>query len=106
MLSPGSYAFHDTQLLVPPLAAWKPISVSPGDTLRGLAFLVAFALLALAVFRELGEGRPRLWLVRTVVYTGLAISVVALLAGGLARAAGGSTASGSRAGTGPSSAPT
>jgi O-antigen ligase len=79
VLSPGSYAFHDAQLLVPPLAAWKPISVSPGDTLRGLAFLAAYALLALAVFRELGEGRSRLQLVRTVVYTGLAISVVALL---------------------------
>ena len=57
VLSPGSYAFHDAQLLVPPLAAWKPISVSPRDTLRGLAFLAAFSLLALAVFRELAEGR-------------------------------------------------
>ncbi len=79
VLSPGTYAFHEVQLLVPPLVAWKPISVSPPDTLRGLAFLVAFSLLALAVFRALGEGRARLWLVRTVVFTGLLITVVALL---------------------------
>ena len=79
IVSPGTYAFHEVQLLVPPLVAWKPISVSPPDTLRGLAFLVAFSLLALAVFRALGEGRARLWLVRTVVFTGLLITVVALL---------------------------
>jgi O-antigen ligase len=78
-LSPGSYAFHDAQLLVRPLATWKPISVSPPDTLRGLAFLAAFSLLALAVFRELGEGRWRRRLLRTVVVTGLALTLVALL---------------------------
>ena len=48
-MSPGTYAFHDQALLVRPLTAWKPISVSPPDTLRGLAFLAAFALLAVAV---------------------------------------------------------
>jgi O-antigen ligase len=79
VLSPGTFAFHSNQLLVPPLVAWKPISVSPPDTLRGLAFLVAFSLLALAVFRELGEGRWRRRLLRTVMFTGLALSVVALL---------------------------
>jgi O-antigen ligase len=79
VLSPGTFAFHSNQLLVPPLVAWKPISVSPPDTLRGLAFLAAFSLLALAVFRELGEGRWRRRLLRTVVFTGLALTVVALL---------------------------
>jgi O-antigen ligase len=79
IVSPGTYAFHANQLLVPPLVAWKPISVSPPDTLRGLAFLAAFSLLALAVFRELGEGRWRRRLLRTVVFTGLALTVVALL---------------------------
>ena len=64
-LSPGSFAFYDNLLLVPPLVAWKPISVSPPDTLRGLAFLAAFSLLAVAVFRELGEGRWRRRLLRT-----------------------------------------
>jgi O-antigen ligase len=78
-LSPGSRAFHEAQLLVPPLTAWKPTSVSPPDTLRGLAFLAAFSLLAVAVFRELGEGRWRRRLLRTVVFTGLALTVIALL---------------------------
>jgi O-antigen ligase len=78
-VSPGSFAFHSQQLLVPPLVAWKPISVSPPDTLRGLAFLAGFSLLATAVFHELGEGRWRRRLLRTVVFTGLALTVVALL---------------------------
>jgi O-antigen ligase len=78
LASPGSFAFYDTQLLVPPLTAWKPVSVSPPDTLRGLAFLAAFSLLALAVHRELGEGRWRRRLAGTVVVSGLFITVVAL----------------------------
>lgn len=78
VVSPGSYRFYDTQLLLPPLLAWKPVSVSPADTLRGLAFLAAFSLLALAVQRELGDGRWRRRLLGTVVVTGLFITVVAL----------------------------
>jgi O-antigen ligase len=78
-VSPGSYAFYDTQLLTPPLAAWRPISVSPPDTLRGLAFLAAFSLLALAVHREVAEGPWRRRLLLTVVATGAAITVVAFL---------------------------
>jgi O-antigen ligase len=78
-VSPGSYAFYDTQLLTPPLAAWRPISVSPPDTLRGLAFLAAFSLLALAVFREMAEAPWRRRLLLTVVATGVAITVVAFL---------------------------
>ncbi|HEY7923139.1 MAG TPA: hypothetical protein VII62_08155, partial [Vicinamibacteria bacterium] len=79
VVSPGTYAFHDQTLLVRPLTAWKPISVSPPDTLRGLAFLAAFALLAVAVELELAEGRWRRRLLRTVVYTGLVLTIVALL---------------------------
>jgi O-antigen ligase len=78
-VSPGSYAFYDTQLLTPPLAAWRPISVSPPDTLRGFAFLAAFSLLALAVFREMAEGPWRRRLMLTVVTTGVALTVVAFL---------------------------
>ena len=78
-VSPGSFAFYSNQLLLPPLVAWKPVSVSPPDTLRGLAFLACFSLLAVAVFHELGEGRWRRRLLRTVVFTGLALTVVALL---------------------------
>jgi len=76
--SPGSFSFYNDPLLVP-LAAWRPISVSPPDTWRGLAFLAGFSLLALAVFRELGEGPWRRRLLLTVVGAGLAITVVAFL---------------------------
>jgi O-antigen ligase len=79
VVSPGSYSFYNDPLLLPPLTAWKPISVSPPDTLRGLVFLAAFSLLYLAAFREMGEGRWRRRLMITVVGTGVAITVVALL---------------------------
>lgn len=78
-VSPGSYAFYDALQLVPPLVAWRPVSVSPPDTLRGLAFLAAFSLLAFAVFHELGAGRWRQRLLRTIVLTGLALTVIALV---------------------------
>jgi O-antigen ligase len=81
-ISPGSFALYDQQLLVPPLVDWKPISVSPPDTLRGLAFLGGFSLLATAVLHELGEGRWRRRLLRSIVFTGLALTVVALLQAG------------------------
>jgi O-antigen ligase len=78
LASPGSFSFYNDPLLVP-LAAWRPISVSPADTLRGLAFLAGFSLLAVAVFRELGEGAWRRRLLLTVAGAGLAITVVAFL---------------------------
>jgi O-antigen ligase len=79
VVSPGTYAYHEVQLLVPPLTAWKPISVSPGDTLRGLAFLVALPLLGLAVYRASHDSAFRHRLARTVAYTGVFITVVALV---------------------------
>jgi O-antigen ligase len=77
-LSPGSFSFYNDPLLLP-LAAWKPISVSPPDTLRGLAFLASFSLLYLAVFREMAEGAWRRRLLLTVVGAGVAITAVAFL---------------------------
>lgn len=79
LLSPGSFSFYNDSLLLPPLTEWKPISVSPPDTVRGLVFLAAFSLLYLAVFREMGERRWRRRLMLAVVATGVAITVVALL---------------------------
>jgi O-antigen ligase len=76
--SPGSFSFYNDPLLVP-LAAWRPISVSPPDTLRGLAFLAGFSLLYLAVFREMAEGAWRRRLLLTVVGAGVAITAVAFL---------------------------
>jgi O-antigen ligase len=79
VLSPGSFSFYSDHLLLPPLTAWRPISVSPPDTLRGLAFLAGFSLLYVAVFRELGQGPWRRRLLLTVVGAGVAITVVAFL---------------------------
>ena len=78
VVSPGSFSFYNDPLLVP-LVAWRPISVSPPDTLRGLAFVAALSLLFLAVFREMG-GRPwRRRLALTVVWVGVALTVVAFV---------------------------
>jgi O-antigen ligase len=77
-VSPGSFSFYNDPLLLP-LAAWKPISVSPPDTLRGLAFLAGFSLLFLAVFRDMAESPWRRRLLLTVVGAGVTITVVAFL---------------------------
>ena len=78
LVSPGSFSFYNDPLLVP-LAAWRPISVSPPDTLRGLAFLAAFSLLFLAVAREMADTAWRRRLLLTVVGVGVALSVVAFV---------------------------
>jgi O-antigen ligase len=78
MVSPGSFAHYDRLSLLP-LAAWRPISVNPADTARGLCFLVAFSLLYLAVFREFGEERWRRRLCAVVVAAGTALAIAGLL---------------------------
>ncbi|MCG6928015.1 MAG: O-antigen ligase family protein [Acidobacteria bacterium] len=78
LVSPGSFAFYNDRLLLP-LTAWRPISVSPPDTLRGLAFLAAFSLLYAGVFREFASRPWRRRLMLTVVGAGLGITVVALV---------------------------
>jgi O-antigen ligase len=78
LVSPGSFAFHDAPALVP-LTRWKPISVSPPDTLRGLLFLAGMSLLYGAVFREFQEERTRRRLAAVVVGTGLVVSLEGLL---------------------------
>jgi O-antigen ligase len=78
VLSPGSFAFYNDHLLAA-LTAWRPVSVSPADTQRGLAFLIGFTLLYGAVFREFGDGRWRRRLAATVVAVGLVLTVVGLV---------------------------
>ncbi len=78
LMSPGSFSFYNDRLLLP-LTAWRPISVSPPDTLRGLAFLAAFSLLYAGVFREFTSRPWRRRLALTVVGVGVAITVVALV---------------------------
>jgi O-antigen ligase len=77
LVSPGSLVFWTTRELAP--FAARPISVSPADTLRGLAFLVAFSLLALAVWRELTAPPWARRLLLTVVGTGLVATVGAFV---------------------------
>jgi O-antigen ligase len=77
-LSPGSFAFYNDRLLVP-IASFRPISVSPADTLRGLAFLAGFSLLFGAVFREFGDARWRRRLAYMVVVVGLFMTLVGLV---------------------------
>jgi O-antigen ligase len=77
-LSPGSYHFYNDRLLLP-VASFRPISVSPADTLRGLFFLAGFSLLFGAVYREFADARWRRRLAYLVVVVGLLMSVVGLV---------------------------
>lgn len=72
VLSPFSARFHSSP-------GWHPITASPELTLRGLAFLVAMTALYATVFREFRSPRWRQRLILTVVATGVAITVVALV---------------------------
>jgi O-antigen ligase len=78
LLSPGSFAFYEHQSLLE-FTAWCPVSASPADTLRGLAFLAAFSLLYATVFREFARATWRRRLALTVVGVGLGITVVAFV---------------------------
>jgi O-antigen ligase len=77
LVSPGSLAYWSRLELLPFVA--RPISVSPADTLRGLAFLAGLSLLALFVWRELAVQPWTRRLPKVVAFTGLAITVVAFV---------------------------
>lgn len=79
LLSPGSHAFWEHLTLTPPLASWRPISVSPAATAQALCFLAGLSLLAGAVYREFDERVWRRRLLWTVVLAGLALTVVAFV---------------------------
>jgi O-antigen ligase len=77
-VSPGTAAFHEHYdlALVP---VWAPITVNPGDTVRGFCFLAGLSLLYTAVYREFRDGRWRRRLAGAVVGTGLVMTFVALV---------------------------
>ncbi len=77
-VSPGSFSFYNDNALVP-LISWRPITASPGDTFRGLLFLVAFSLLYGAVYREFGATRWRRRLIGTVVTSAAVLTVLTLV---------------------------
>jgi hypothetical protein len=80
LVSPGTYAFHDATRLLPLGGAeWRPITVDPILTLRGLAFLGGMTLLYATVVREFGERKWRRRLAFTVVGTGFVMTLVALV---------------------------
>lgn len=81
LLSPGSFEFYAQPLLLP-LEAWRPISVSPADTLRGLVFLAAMSLLYATAWRECRQERELRRLAATVVVAGLLTSLVAFVQAG------------------------
>ena len=85
LLSPGTYEFHSRQMLLPPLKAWKPVTVSPADTAFGLVYFVGMAMLYLAVFRAFANEGWRRRLLWAVVYGGVAMTLW-----GLVQAAAGS----------------
>ena len=58
---------------------WRPITVNPADTARGLAFLAGMSLLYAAVFREFDDERWRRRLAGTVVLTACVMTLAALV---------------------------
>jgi O-antigen ligase len=78
ILSPGTLRFHAEVSLVPE-RGFHPVSVNPADTARGLVFVAAIACLYAAVFREFAAPHWRVRLARTVVATGAAMSLLALV---------------------------
>ena len=81
LISPASFSFVADSALMP-VTRWLPVSVSPADTLRGLAFLVAAALLYGSVCREFRETRWRRRLALTVTATAVFVTAVALTQAG------------------------
>jgi O-antigen ligase len=77
VVSPGSFSFYNDNLIVP-LEQWKTVSVSPPDTLRGLAFLAGMSCLYFVVFREFSDALWRRRLAGTIVGVGFLITLVAL----------------------------
>jgi O-antigen ligase len=77
VLSPGSFAFYTEMSLVP--IGWRPVTVNPADTARGLAFLAGMSLLYGAVFREFDDPRWRRRLAGTVVLTACVMTLAALV---------------------------
>lgn len=77
VVSPGSFSFYNDNLILP-LVHWRPVSVSPADTLRGLFFLAGMSSFYFVVFREFRDARWRRRLAGTIVGVGFLMTLVAL----------------------------
>ena len=78
LVSPGSFSFYNDNLILP-LAEWRPVSVSPPDTLRGLAFLAGMTAVYAAAFREFRASSWRRRLAHTLVAVACVMTLVALV---------------------------
>ncbi len=76
IVSPGS---HDFYALGSEAPGWKPITVGPDLTLRGLAFVVGLSLLFAIAVREFNDSKWRLRLVFSLALTGAFITLVGLV---------------------------
>jgi O-antigen ligase len=77
-VSPGTYRFHLQRQIVP-LTEWRAVSVSPADTFFGLVYAVGGLGLAYVAFREIADGRARRAVLRTVLFVGGAMTLIALV---------------------------
>jgi len=77
-VSPGSFAFYDGNSLVA-LQGYRPISVNPADTARGLFFLAGITLVYASAFRELHQDRWRHRLAAAILAVGSVLALVGLL---------------------------
>lgn len=84
-VSPGSFSFYNDNLILP-LTSWRPVAVSPPDTLRGLAFLAGMSAFYFAVCREFSRTPWRRRMAGTIVGVGFLMTLV-----GLAQSAAGTT---------------
>jgi len=78
LLSPGSFSFYNDNLILP-LTEWRPVSVSPPDTLRGLLFLAGMSCLYGVVAQEFRDTRWRRRLAVTIVAVGFVMTLVGLV---------------------------
>lgn len=78
VVSPGSFAFYDENALLP-LTGFRPVSVNPADTGRGLLFLAGATAVYAAAFRDLANERWRRRLGVVVVAVGALLALVGLV---------------------------
>ncbi len=78
LLSPGTYAYHE-RLTFAPLTHWQPISVSPGDTIVGLLFIVCYGGFYAAISREFSDLKRQRGFLLSIAACGGLLTIVALL---------------------------
>jgi O-antigen ligase len=78
VLAPGSHAFWDASSLLP-FTQWRPISICPQYSVRGLGFLAAMVLTYATAFREFPDRQGRRQLCAVIALCGGGLSIVGLV---------------------------